>query len=100
MIRISVAMVTYQGEKYIKEQLDSILEQLGPEDGVVISDDGSTDGTVAVIEAYCKSDERIHLLAGPGKGVKANVENALRACKGTYIFLADQDDIWKLEKCS
>ena len=98
MIRISVAMVTYQGEKYIKEQLDSILEQLGPEDEVVISDDGSTDGTVAVIEAYCKSDGRIHLRAGPGKGVKASVENALRACKGTYIFLADQDDIWKPEK--
>ena len=52
MIRISVAMVTYQGEKYIKEQIDSILEQLGQEDEVVISDDGSTDGYVAVIEAY------------------------------------------------
>lgn len=100
MIRISVAMITYQGADYIKEQLDSVLPQLTCTDEVVISDDGSTDGTVEIIKGYCKGDKRIRLLQGPGKGVKANVENALRACKGQYIFLADQDDIWKPEKIS
>lgn len=98
MIRISVAMVTYQGELFIKEQLDSILSGLGAEDEVVISDDGSKDRTREIIEEYMQRDGRIRLLNGPGKGVKANVENALRACQGRYIFLADQDDIWMPQK--
>lgn len=100
MIRISVAMVTYNGEKYIEEQLDSILVNLGADDEVVISDDGSTDATVSILSSYSQKDRRIHLQKGPGKGVKANVENALRACRGEYIFLADQDDIWKPDKVS
>ena len=98
MKRISVAMVTYQGEKYIKEQLDSILVCLDREDEIVISDDGSGDGTLEIIRKYAKEDKRIHLVDGPRKGVKANVENALRNCEGAYIFLADQDDIWMPEK--
>ena len=96
--RISVAMVSYQGAKYIKEQLDSVLVTLGPEDEVIISDDGSKDGTREIILEYQKQDGRICLIDGPKAGVKANVENALRACKGEYIFLADQDDIWMPEK--
>lgn len=98
MKRISVAMVTYQGEKYISEQLDSILVCLSAEDEIVISDDGSGDGTLEIIRKYTKADKRIRLIDGPRKGVKANVENALRACEGAYIFLADQDDIWMPEK--
>ena len=98
MKRISVAMVSYQGANYIKEQLVSILVGLGAEDEVVISDDGSTDGTREIIQEYQSTDKRIRLLDGPKQGVKANVENALRACEGQYIFLADQDDIWMPEK--
>lgn len=98
MKRISVAMVTYQGRNYIKEQLDSILVCLGEEDEIVISDDGSKDGTLDILRQYEKEDTRIRLLDGPRKGVKANVENALWACQGEYIFLADQDDIWMPEK--
>lgn len=98
MKRISVAMISYQGAKYIEEQLDSILEQLGAEDEVVISDDGSTDGTREILQAYQARDTRIRLLEGPKAGVKANVENVLRACEGAYIFLADQDDIWMPKK--
>lgn len=98
MKRISVAMITYQGEKYIAEQIDSILVCLGQDDEVVISDDGSTDDTLAILKNYQIQDERIRIIEGPHKGVKANVENALRACKGEYIFLADQDDIWMPDK--
>ncbi len=100
MTRISVAMVTYQGITYIKEQLDSILANLSEEDEVVISDDGSTDGTIDFIKEYMEKDSRIQLLDGPRRGVKANVEHALRGCKGEYIFLADQDDIWMEDKVS
>ena len=98
MKRISVAMISYQGEKYIEEQLDSILNVLGAEDEVIISDDGSTDGTREILGHYEKMDARVRMIDGPKVGVKANVENALRACKGEYIFLADQDDIWMPEK--
>ena len=98
MKRISVAMVTYQGAKYVCEQLDSILISLGTEDEVIVSDDGSTDGTREILYEYQKKDKRVHMIDGPKAGVKANVEQALRACNGEYIFLADQDDVWMPEK--
>lgn len=98
MKRISVAMVTYQGEAYLKEQLDSILVTLDAMDEIVISDDGSKDKTREILAEYAKADSRIRVLFGPGKGVKANVEYALRNCEGDYIFLADQDDIWMPNK--
>ena len=89
---ISVAMATYNGEKYIQEQLDSILKQLNDKDEIIISDDGSTDNTLKIIESY--HDKRIKVLKGPRKGVKQNFANAICNCKGKYIFLSDQDDIW------
>ena len=96
---ISVCMATYNGGKYIKEQLDSILPQLGKEDELVISDDGSKDNTYSIIQSY--GDERIKLFYNHGKhGFVGNFENALKQCKGDYIFLSDQDDIWKVNKVS
>ncbi len=89
---ISVAMATYNGEKYIKEQLDSILCQLKESDEIIISDDGSSDNTIKIIESY--KDKRIKLIEGPKKGIKKNFENAIKECQNEYIFLADQDDIW------
>lgn len=97
-VRISVAMITYNGEAFLREQLVSILSQLGPADELVISDDGSTDGTLDMIEEFINENAPIRLLAGPGTGIKANVEHALRHCNGKYIFLADQDDIWAPDK--
>ena len=89
---ISVAMATYNGEKYIQEQLDSILKQLNDKDEIIISDDGSTDNTINIINSY--KDKRIRIIEGPHKGVKQNFANAISNCKGKYIFLSDQDDIW------
>lgn len=89
---ISVAMATYNGEKYIKEQLDSILKQLEENDEVIISDDDSKDNTRKIIEEY--KDNRIKLIDGPKNGVKQNFANAIKNCNGKYIFLSDQDDIW------
>lgn len=96
---ISVCMATYNGGKYIKEQIDSILPQLGENDELVVSDDGSKDNTFSIIESY--GDERIKLLYNHGKhGFVGNFENALKQCKGDFIFLSDQDDIWKENKVS
>lgn len=93
-IRISVALVSYNGAKYLKRQLDSILGQLGEQDELIVSDDGSSDGTVSLVEEYQRGDSRVRLLTGPGQGIKKNVEYALSHARGQYIFLADQDDIW------
>lgn len=95
-IRVSVAMATYNGEKYIKEQIDSILSQLDNKDELIISDDGSNDETLKIINSY--QDNRIKLINGPHKGVKQNFANAIKECTGKYIFLSDQDDIWDMKK--
>ena len=95
-IKVSVAMATYDGEKYIKEQIDSILSNMRSTDELVISDDGSTDKTIEIISNY--NDKRIKIFEGPRNGVKKNFENAIRLCDGDYIFLADQDDIWEKNK--
>lgn len=96
--KISVAMPTYNGEKYIRDQIDSILVNLRQTDEVIISDDGSTDRTIAIVQEYQSKDGRVRLVEGPGQGIKKNVEHALKECGGEYIFLADQDDIWMPDK--
>lgn len=94
---ISVCMATYNGAKYIKEQLESILMQIGSDAELVISDDGSQDETISIISSY--HDQRIVLLQNQGKhGFVGNFENALRHAKGDIIFLADQDDVWHSNK--
>lgn len=97
-IRVSVAMATYNGEKYIKEQIDSIMTNLKENDELIISDDGSKDSTREIIEEYIKDDNRIKLIDGPKNSVKQNFANAISNCSGEYIFLADQDDIWENNK--
>ena len=89
---ISVLVVTYNGETYIREQIDSILKNIGLGDELVVSDDGSLDTTREILKSYQEQDARIRVMEGPGEGVIANVEAGLRACRGDYIFLADQDD--------
>ncbi|MCI5620568.1 MAG: glycosyltransferase [Lachnospiraceae bacterium] len=97
-LMISVAVVTYNGEKYLRPQLDSILSQLDSGDQVVVSDDGSKDSTREILKDYAGRDARVQLVDGPGQGVIANVECALKNCRGDYIFLADQDDVWAEDK--
>lgn len=95
---ISVAMASYNGEKYIRTQIQSVLDNLGREDEIVISDDGSDDQTIEIIQSF--QDDRIHLLHGPKEGVNKNFEHALKHCQGDYIFLCDQDDLWYPNKVS
>lgn len=95
---ISICIPTYNGEKYIKEQLDSIIYQLDEKDEIIISDDGSTDQTIEIVKGY--NERRIKLINNISllKGTKSNLENALNNATGDYIFLADQDDIWAPDK--
>lgn len=104
---ISVCIATYNGERHIKEQLDSILSQLSLSDEIIVSDDGSTDQTLNIINNY--NDSRIAIYHHTKKKERfsfgytaSNFENAISKSKGDVIFLADQDDVWidnKIERC-
>ncbi|MEJ7610957.1 MAG: glycosyltransferase family 2 protein [Ferruginibacter sp.] len=98
--RISVALCTYNGARYLTEQLESILRQTPPPDEIVICDDRSTEGTVAIIDTFIKEYPGIIRLFINEETlqVKRNFEKALRLCTGDIIFLSDQDDIWKANK--
>jgi len=96
-MKISVCLATYNGEKYIKEQLDSILVQLSEDDEVIISDDGSKDRTLDIIRGL--KDVRIKIFKNSlQKGYSKNFENAITISQGDIIFLADQDDVWMPNK--
>lgn len=98
---ISVCLAAYNGERFIREQIESIMAQLGPDDELIISDDGSTDSTLDVIKSFC--DLRIKVYHNYGQsGINYNFENAVRHAKGDIIFFSDQDDIWiegKVDAC-
>ncbi|MCA4132249.1 glycosyltransferase family 2 protein [Arthrobacter sp. M4] len=92
-VRASICMATYKGERYVREQLESILAQLGSDDEVVIVDDASPDGTVDQIEAI--DDPRIRLIrAQSNQGYVKSFQQAVQASRGERIFLSDQDDVW------
>jgi glycosyltransferase involved in cell wall biosynthesis len=96
---ISIAMATYNGEKYLRLQLDSIISQTHQNFEVIICDDCSTDDTTAILREYAKRDKRIKIFCNTENlGLVKNFEKALSFCSGEYIALADQDDIWLPEK--
>ena len=97
-MRISVVMASLNGAKYIKAQIESICRQLAPDDELVVSDDGSADGTVEIVKRMQARYPVIRLIEGPGEGIFRNFENAILHAKGDIIFLADQDDVWKPDK--
>jgi glycosyltransferase involved in cell wall biosynthesis len=99
-MKLSVAMCTYNGEKYIKEQLVSILNQTVAINEIIICDDRSNDKTTAIIEQFqVEYPNKISLYKNHvNLGSTKNFEKAISICTGDYIFLSDQDDIWKVNK--
>lgn len=96
-MKISVCMATYQGERHLKEQVESILSQLEADDELVVSDDCSTDGTLRILDDM--ADARIRVSSNPTNlGYSKNFESALRRATGDIIFVADQDDVWLPDK--
>lgn len=95
-MKASICIATFNGEKYIKEQLDSILVQLENNDEVIISDDGSTDNTISIIESY--KDCRVKYYKANYHDYTKNFENAINKSKGDIILIADQDDVWNSNK--
>lgn len=95
---VSVAMPVYHGAQFLAPQLDSILEQLEPQDELVIAYQSSNDGSLALLEDYQRRDARVRLLINPGSGITSNFNFAISHCRGDYIFISDQDDVWLAEK--
>lgn len=93
-------MCTYQGAPFVGEQLESILAQTRPPDEVVVADDASTDATLDVVRRLAEgSDVPVRTIASPRRrGYRRNFEEAVVACSGDVVFLADQDDVWFRDK--
>lgn len=92
---ISIAMATYNGAKYIREQIDSILNQSIQDFELVVCDDCSSDDTLRILEEYARKDSRILIYKNEENlGFKKNFEKVVSLCKGEYVALSDQDDIW------
>ncbi len=101
---IAVALATYNGERFLQEQLDSLASQSRLPDQLVIRDDGSTDTTLDIIEAFKRTAPfPVEVLPGGEKlGPTMNFLTAAQACSADYVAFCDQDDIWlptKLERC-
>ena len=98
MSGISVALAAYRGERFIAGQVASLLAQTVPPDEIVITDDSPDDLTERALGPFA-GDVRIRYFRNPERlGVNGNFERALSLCRGEYLFLCDQDDVWLPEK--
>tara|TARA_B110000240_G_C13501732_1_gene454171 strand:- start:215 stop:1177 length:963 start_codon:yes stop_codon:yes gene_type:complete len=95
---VSVALATYNGEKYLKDQLDSIYRQTINNIEVVVVDDFSNDNTLSILKSYNKKYGLKYFVNNATLGVTKNFEKAISLCQGEFILLSDQDDIWRNDK--
>ncbi|MBS7563478.1 glycosyltransferase family 2 protein [Mucilaginibacter sp. Bleaf8] len=97
--KVSIALCTYNGIKYLQKQLDSLIHQSYTNLEIIVVDDKSSDDTLNFLQGYANRDTRIKLHQNEGNlGLVRNFEKAINLCTGEYIALCDQDDIWDHEK--
>ena len=93
----SVCLATYNGAAFVRDQVASILPQLGPADELIAVDDASSDDTVSILESF--HDSRIRILRHQvNRGVIATFAHALCEAEGDIVFTSDQDDVWREDK--
>jgi len=96
---VSIALCTYNGEAFLREQLDSIVNQSYTALELIVVDDCSSDNTLSILKDYAARHSFIKLFVNPENlGYIRNFEKALQLCRGEFIALSDQDDIWDLKK--
>jgi len=96
---VSIALCTYNGEAYLREQLDSIVNQSYSPIEIIAVDDCSSDNTLSILKEYAANYSFIKVFVNPENlGYIRNFEKALQLCSGKFIALSDQDDIWDLYK--
>ncbi|NDV81634.1 glycosyltransferase [Bacteroides sp. 51] len=97
--RVSIVMCTYNGEQFLREQLDSIIGQTYPIYELIVQDDGSVDGTIEIIREYAERYAFIKLFTNERQlGYNQNFLSAILKAKGDAIAISDQDDIWHTQK--
>ena len=95
----AILLATYNGEKFLREQLDSLLQQTYSDWTLYIHDDGSTDSTKEIIKEYEQKYENITMLRYPSqKGAKNNFMSLLERVEANYYLFCDQDDVWRKDK--
>ncbi|WP_199233914.1 glycosyltransferase, partial [Pedobacter sp. HMWF019] len=98
---ISIALCTYNGEKFLKEQMDSLVHQDYPNLEIIVVDDCSSDRTIEILQSYSQRFSFIKIYQNTQNlGYIKNFEKAIHLCTGELIALSDQDDIWMLNKIS
>ncbi len=98
-MKLIVLLSTYNGEKYLAKQLDSLLEQELSPDKIIIRDDGSNDGTLSIIKDYAEQNKIIEYYCGENKGPAGSFWDLICNCeKADYYALCDQDDYWFKDK--
>ena len=96
---VSVIMTTYNGEKYLREQIDSIISQTYPIYELIIQDDGSTDNTVSIARDYAKSNPAVKVFVNEKNlGLNQNFKTAVMRATGDFVAISDQDDVWYPQK--
>lgn len=99
MLTVQVLLATYQGERFISAQLDSLLAQSYRDFQILIRDDGSTDGTKGILEDYAARFPQVIIIPSETRlGVTGNFNALLEHAHADVIFFCDQDDIWKRDK--
>ncbi len=97
--KVSIVLCTYNGERYLHKQLDSLLQQTYPIFEIIIQDDHSQDGTFTILEEYAHDHDNIKLFQNESAhGVNGNFFSAMRKATGDFIAISDQDDIWEADK--
>ncbi len=98
--RVSIALCTHNGARFLPAQLRSILHQVRLPDELIICDDHSSDATLAIVEEFSRSAPfSVKVRKNPANlGIAKNHEQAINLCKGGLIILCDQDDVWHPEK--
>lgn len=100
---IAVLLATYNGERFLREQIESLYAQTIKDWTIYVHDDGSTDGTKAILDEYAEKKDNFVVLEYPSqKGASNNFFSLLKRVDASYFFFADQDDVWmsnKMEKC-
>lgn len=101
-MNVSILVTTFNGEKFLSQQLDSILRNMRQYDELIIVDDGSSDKTVDIIKKYIDTDSRVFFYTSGFHCHQKAIEFGVSKVKNDIIFYSDQDDIWmddKIEKC-
>jgi len=96
---VSIVLCTYNGEKYVAQQIDTLLRQTYPISEIIIQDDHSTDHTMSILQDIAEKHPNVRIYSNEsGRGVNSNFFSAMRRAKSQYIAICDQDDLWEPSK--